>query len=110
MEQPLICVDEMDLRALFENTRPAKEYKATIAIQEVKRCFKKTLMWFAVELKHPPKAVYFKLVTSDDVPMSLLEALQRIGQAAGEDAQCIFAYDRQPDIPKEQCYLKMMVA
>lgn len=109
-EQPLICADEMDLRKMFENSCPAKEYESTIAIQWVKRCFGMTLKCFSEEAKHSPKAIYFKLETSEDMQLSLLQTLQRIGQSSGEDTQCIFAFDRKPDIPEGQCHLKILVA
>lgn len=109
-EEPLICVDEMDLRKMFENVIPAREYGTQTRIQGAAKMVQITLRFFTAEMKYPPKAVYIKLITSDDIQMSLLQTLQQIGQSAGEDTQCIFAYDRQPDIPEGQCRLEMLVA
>lgn len=109
-ENNLIRVDGTDLLKMFGDGAPVRAYASTIRIQDAEKLVEKTLKFFQAETKHPPKSIYIKITTFDDLKMAVLESIQSIGQTAGENVKCVFAYNRKPDISQGQCCLEMLVA
>lgn len=109
-EEPLICVDELDLRRMFEKYGYAMLYELQCELPQLKHRLKFNLAWFQAKSKKAPEAVYFKVMSAMDLPKPLLDALLRSAQNFNGNIQCVFAYDIQPQIPEHQVSLTMLIA